>query len=116
MPLFDAYVMVDWSAAAAPVTGRDSIWIGAFARTRHGIERLVLENPATRAEATRRLCGVVSRELLVSFHPPASVTLLPILLAWRSGGSSGGTSGRCWASCWTTVPTMPTTASTSAPS
>lgn len=26
MPLFDSYLMVDWSAAAVPTVGRDSIW------------------------------------------------------------------------------------------
>jgi hypothetical protein len=30
--LFDAYIMVDWSAAAKPVTGANSIWIGVLAR------------------------------------------------------------------------------------
>ena len=30
--LFDAYVMVDWSAASKPVTGKNSIWIGILAR------------------------------------------------------------------------------------
>ncbi len=32
MPLFDAYLMVDWSAANTPVTGRDSIWVAYGAR------------------------------------------------------------------------------------
>lgn len=30
--LFDAYIMVDWSAAAKPVTGANSIWVGILAR------------------------------------------------------------------------------------
>ena len=30
--LFDAYIMVDWSAASKPVTGKNSIWIGILAR------------------------------------------------------------------------------------
>ena len=30
--LFDAYIMVDWSAASKPVTGANSIWIGVLAR------------------------------------------------------------------------------------
>ena len=30
--LFDAYIMVDWSAAAKPATGANSIWIGVLAR------------------------------------------------------------------------------------
>jgi precorrin-8X/cobalt-precorrin-8 methylmutase len=31
-PLFDAYVMVDWSAAAVPRLGRDSIWLCHLSR------------------------------------------------------------------------------------
>ncbi len=49
--LFDAYVMVDWSAASRPVTGPDSIWIGVLkknVRLQLGFEA---HNPATRAEA-----------------------------------------------------------------
>ena len=30
--LFSAYVIVDWSAAAKPTTGADSIWIGVLKR------------------------------------------------------------------------------------
>ncbi|MCA8900137.1 MAG: hypothetical protein KDA53_02695 [Hyphomonas sp.] len=30
--LFDAYIMVDWSAAAKPATGPNSIWIGILAK------------------------------------------------------------------------------------
>jgi len=58
MPLFDVYVMVDWSAASIPKQGKDSIWIGAFARTKKAITRVSLENPSTREEATKRLCRI----------------------------------------------------------
>ncbi|MBO0739771.1 MAG: cobalamin biosynthesis protein CbiG, partial [Alphaproteobacteria bacterium] len=44
--MFDTYVMVDWSAAAVPRTGRDSIWICWHARDG---ERLA--NPPTRYAA-----------------------------------------------------------------
>ena len=47
--MFDHFVMVDWSAASVPRTGRDSIWIGWLGP---GVERL--ENPATRHQ-TRAL-------------------------------------------------------------
>ncbi|MDO9246908.1 MAG: cobalamin biosynthesis protein CbiG, partial [Phenylobacterium sp.] len=30
--LFSAYVIVDWSAAAKPSTGADSVWIGVAKR------------------------------------------------------------------------------------
>lgn len=58
MPLFDAYVMVDWSAASTPKQGKDSIWIGAFARRGATLAPLVLENPSTRQAATDRLCDL----------------------------------------------------------
>ncbi len=47
-PLFDAYLVADWSAAAVPSQGKDSIWVAVHARE-GGL--LALENPATRAEA-----------------------------------------------------------------
>ena len=43
MTLFDRYIAVDWSAANAPRTGRDSIWIAESGR--------LSLNPATRNEA-----------------------------------------------------------------
>ena len=49
-PLFDAYLMVDWSGASKPKRGADSIWIALLIG-----EDLVFHNPATREEASR-LC------------------------------------------------------------
>ena len=54
--MFDCFVIVDWSAANQPKTGRDSIWVCAVDRT--GAERLVA-NPPTRHAAKHLL-----RELL----------------------------------------------------
>ena len=50
--LFDAYIMVDWSAASTPRTGKDSIWIAELAST---TRRCRFNNPATRTEATEFL-------------------------------------------------------------
>ena len=50
--MFDTFVIVDWSAAGTPKTGRDSIWICAV--DRDGSERLV-ENPHTRHRAKNLL-------------------------------------------------------------
>ena len=44
--MFDTFVMVDWSAATVPRTGRDSIWICWHAKDRES-----LENPPTRHDA-----------------------------------------------------------------
>ncbi len=46
MKLFDTYIIVDWSAAKTPKTGRDSIWI-----CRHAPDGEVVANPSTRHAA-----------------------------------------------------------------
>ena len=57
--LFSAYVIVDWSAAAKPSTGADSIWIGVLKRDVRF--RLAFEsyNPPTRAEAEKKLAAIL---------------------------------------------------------
>lgn len=67
-PLFDHYIAVDWSAASRPVRGKDSIWIGVVDRGagERGEARValsVLENPPTRAAATRRLIALAGERL-----------------------------------------------------
>jgi hypothetical protein len=74
--LFDAYVMVDWSAAARPVTGEDSIWACAIERGNGRLRRTSLVNPATRNEArlwlAERLSGLADngRRVLAGFDFP----------------------------------------------
>ncbi len=70
--LFNAYVMVDWSAAASPKLGKDSVWIGVLKRdirfrptfeafnphTRHAAEQLLREVMADlRRRGDRALVG-----------------------------------------------------------
>ncbi len=62
-PLFDAYIIVDWSAAARPVTGANSIWISALERTGRRKQNLKTYNPATRLEA-RRLILDLAKDLI----------------------------------------------------
>jgi aromatic ring-opening dioxygenase LigB subunit len=68
MPLFDAYLAIDWSAATGPKQREDSIWLCL-----HGDEP---ENPRTRHEATERvrtlLRGLAAegRRVLVGFDFP----------------------------------------------
>ncbi len=59
MALFDAYMMVDWSAAAVPRTGKDSVWICLASRSAGGLRLLTLENPATRAAARDRIAELI---------------------------------------------------------
>ncbi len=58
--LFNAYVMVDWSAAAAPKTGRDSIWIGVLKRDIRFRPTFETFNPPTRAAAEKQLLDVMA--------------------------------------------------------
>lgn len=53
--LFQAYVMVDWSAASKPATGADSIWIGVMKRNVRFQMAFEAHNPPTRAEAEKLL-------------------------------------------------------------
>jgi hypothetical protein len=57
--LFNAYVIVDWSAASKPNTGADSVWIGVLKRDVRF--RLAFEafNPPTRAEAEKKLVTIL---------------------------------------------------------
>ncbi|MEM9061343.1 MAG: precorrin-8X methylmutase [Pseudomonadota bacterium] len=71
-PLFDGYVMVDWSAASKPTRGKDSIWLGVSMRGRD----VTVENIPTRFAARARLhqlcADAVARgdRLLVGFDFP----------------------------------------------
>jgi len=55
LSLFDTYIIVDWSAAKTPKTGRDSIWI-----CRHGPDGETVVNPPTRYEARKLLAGMLA--------------------------------------------------------
>ncbi|MDG2482389.1 MAG: precorrin-8X methylmutase [Alphaproteobacteria bacterium] len=60
MALFDAYLMVDWSAETRPKTGKDSIWFALAERSGAGLRLHALENPATRHQARERLADVLA--------------------------------------------------------
>jgi hypothetical protein len=57
--LFNAYVMVDWSAASKPTKGPDSIWIGVLKRDVRFRMAFESHNPGTRAEAEKLIAGVL---------------------------------------------------------
>jgi len=60
MTLFDAYLMVDWSAEARPKLGRDSIWLALVQRTTRGLRLAVLENAPTRQGARVRIADLLA--------------------------------------------------------
>lgn len=58
--LFDAYIIVDWSAAEAKKTGEQSVWIGVAKRDARFRPAYESHNPATRAEGEALLRKLVS--------------------------------------------------------
>lgn len=76
--LFQAYVMVDWSASAKPTTGPDSIWVGVLKRNVRFQMAFEAHNPSTRAEAEKLLNAVLDdlqrkrERALVGFDFPLS--------------------------------------------
>lgn len=74
--LFNAYVIVDWSAAAKPSTGADSVWIGVLKRDVRFRLTFESHNPPTRAEAEKKLGAILddfrkrSERALVGFDFP----------------------------------------------
>lgn len=69
--LFNAYVIVDWSAAAAPKVGKDSIWIGVMKRDIRFRLSFEAFNPPTRQAAEKQL-----REILADFRRRGDKALL----------------------------------------
>jgi precorrin-8X/cobalt-precorrin-8 methylmutase len=93
-PLFDTYVMVDWSAAAVPRRGKHSIWL---CRWRRGERRPLLLNPETRLAARERLLDwlgaeiAAGRSVLAGFDFP---------FGYPAGFAAGLGDGSDWRSVW----------------
>jgi hypothetical protein len=59
--LFDAYIIVDWSAAAKPATGANSIWVGILARDARLKFQFTSVNPKTRLEARQFIADMAKK-------------------------------------------------------
>lgn len=59
--LFDAYIIVDWSAASKPAQGANSVWIGALARDARLKFNFQAANPSTRLKARELIAGLAER-------------------------------------------------------
>ncbi|MEQ8559468.1 MAG: hypothetical protein RIB03_14210 [Henriciella sp.] len=59
--LFDAYIIVDWSAASKPAQGANSVWVGALARDARLKFRFQSANPPTRLKAREMIAGLAER-------------------------------------------------------
>jgi precorrin-8X/cobalt-precorrin-8 methylmutase len=75
MTIFDAYLIVDWSANSSPKKGKDSIWLANATRSSDGVA-IQTENLCTRAAAEARAVALLrghveaSRRVLVGFDFP----------------------------------------------
>jgi hypothetical protein len=61
MALFDAYIMVDWSAAAKPALGPNSIWIGTLTKDARLKLQFKAENIDTRLKARAYLEDIIGK-------------------------------------------------------
>jgi hypothetical protein len=57
--LFNAYVIVHWSAAAKPTTGTDAVWIGILKRDVRFRLAFEAHNPPTRAQGETMIAGIL---------------------------------------------------------
>jgi len=96
--LFSAYVMIDWSAAAAPRQGKDSIWIGVIKRDIRFRPTFEAFNPATRDAAMVQL-----REILADLGRRGERALVGVdfALGYPEGTASLlKVKGEDWAGLW----------------
>lgn len=98
MPLFDAYVMVDWSSSKTPRSGADSIWYAEYRRDAGRLTRRALANPKTRGQASTEIADLLAqlagdgRRILVGFDFP---------FGYPAGTAHAlGLSGSPWAGMW----------------
>jgi hypothetical protein len=94
---FDRIVVIDWSAHSAPKVGADSIWLAIDDSVSVGAASMVVENPATRACASRRLTSIVGAA-------GDSTTLIGVdfSLGYPAGTARAlGCSGQPWHAMWT---------------
>ena len=96
MPLFEGYIAVDWSAAAVPGQGANSIWIATLL----GEGEVQFENPTTRHEAMGYiqmqldLANAGNQRLLCGFDFP---------FGYPEGTAQAMTNGNNWAAIWARI-------------
>jgi len=97
MPLFDTYVIVDWSAKNTPATGRDSIWIAVSERSSETVTLTSCTNIPTRKAA---ISSVVS--LLKAAHEAGKRVFVGFDFAFGYPNGAAGLMAEQdhWASLW----------------
>lgn len=96
MPLFDRYLIVDWSASATPKRGKDSIWLG-YSNHQGLIDLGDEANPSTRKHAMDMVREIsldaiaCNEKLFIGFD---------FGLGYPAGAARRMTGKACWKSVW----------------
>lgn len=93
MPLFDSYMVVDWSANGTPKTGRDSIWIAHL----HPGQPVRLDNPPTRTAAMARITATLEDE---SRHGRRILAGFDFAFGYPAGLAQAMGQGADWRDIW----------------
>lgn len=95
MPLFDRYLIVDWSASAKPKRGKDSIWLGYAGHD--GLIDMGLEaNPSTRTQAMS-----IIKNICVSIDAKSKLFIgFDFGFGYPVGAAKKMTGKACWRCVW----------------
>ena len=100
MSEFDRWMMVDWSAASAPTTGSNSIWIAdTDATVGPGPIQARLDNPATRSAALE----LVSERIDEDRHQRVLLGIDASMSLPRSGIEALLGPGKSWPNLWNLI-------------
>jgi hypothetical protein len=105
--LFNAYVIVDWSAASKRTTGSDSIWIGVLKRDVRFRFSFESHNPATRKEAETLIGAILDDR---AKHRERTFLGLDFALGFPRGLAAGLSlaGDEPWRAVWTQIDRMVT--------
>ncbi len=103
--LFNAYVIVDWSAASKRAAGSDSIWIGVLKRDVRFRLAFEAHNPATRKEAEALLAAILDDR---AKHHERTLVGFDFALGFPRGFAAalGLTGDEPWKAVWNQIDRM----------
>jgi hypothetical protein len=105
--LFNAYVIVDWSAASKRTTGSDSIWIGVLKRDVRFRFSFESHNPSTRKEAETLIGAILDDR---AKHRERTLLGVDFALGFPRGLAAGLSlpGDEPWRAVWTQIDRMVT--------
>lgn len=102
--IFDAYLIVDWSAAGRPGTGADSVWLHCLDRAAADQVSERQHNPATRHEAMALIADWLSDQVA---RDRTALLGVDFALGYPAGTAAGlGRGGDDWRAVWRSLAQM----------